>query len=725
MRHAGFAVVVSATESSLNALLQQSFSLGGPFYFPLPQTVTVGGTQVALGGIALAACPTVEVRAAGPTVRFAFFSTCNARVAGASQSQRWKVRLDVTVNASFVLGPVNNFITLQLDTSTVTFGPLTVTFLQGPPPPPPVMAALQSQAVANAATAVVRRMPNLQLAQLCPANLVHTESYTYPKTGLSVFDWFTISFTVSRVFIRYFDGAVTIAADFAGVTNGNPAALVDLTAQQTHTIYTEVYNDKAVELQAPHFVERSQSTLFPGLSVLVNIEVVKSMMRQMSAQTVGTPLTDRVNLISVSADYAEFKKPLRGWEDGLHLRAKVRVGGSTWVDVFTFMENEAQADIYLQPFVEVYDGWKSEYQGDPKWQVYVARVDVSTTMLMDIAIAAAQVLEVFLFTIVTMPALILNYQLLFKSLQELGEDINRAFAKADTENAANKVQRQLQGSLYDADLPQDAAFVSVTPDGLETGWAGGRFLANYTPAIPVGGATIRPTSWPATARQPIVTSVELDKAWQGLNRASLKATWEVRRADTNEVVVVGIKPYNSPAGNGVSINHHSEQLYLVDEFRVRCTLTLIAGDTVGEIWSDVATLRIEDKLDRRQSFVEWGPKWVRFHNAGTNGAMWSRYSRSRIHRTAVAARCRALWIATTLGLPKGTRFHYFDYLPWGWEGVPFHRTELCEYCFFGGPDKTVPYPAFDWFEPNAGLAYHQTMATQAASGTEFFERHFG
>jgi hypothetical protein len=38
-----------------------------------------------------------------------------------------------------------------------------------------------------------------------------------------------------------------------------------------------------------------------------------------------------------------------------------------------------------------------------------------------------------------------------------------------------------------------------------------------------------------------------------------------------------------------------------------------------------------------------------------------------------------------------------DALPFAWGQLNANRKPLCEYCFFGGPEKTVPFPHDDWF----------------------------
>jgi hypothetical protein len=75
----------------------------------------------------------------------------------------------------------------------------------------------------------------------------------------------------------------------------------------------------------------------------------------------------------------------------------------------------------------------------------------------------------------------------------------------------------------------------------------------------------------------------------------------------------------------------------VSQFIVRVTLTLTLGNQTGDVWSGQATVSITDILDRSHNVVHWGP-----HG-------WAHVRRSRIHRTAVSAHCRALRIAAVMG----------------------------------------------------------------------------
>jgi hypothetical protein len=217
-------------------------------------------------------------------------------------------------------------------------------------------------------------------------------------------------------------------------------------------------------------------------------------------------------------------------------------------------------------------------------------------------------------------------------------------------------------------------------------------------------ATFAPASWPASFKQPISMAVTLRDDLVKLG-ANITVKWRVRRSDTQELILTASKAYDDPAGNGVLIPHHSQELYFVDQFLVRCTIELTIDGQTGEIWTNVQKVSISDYLDRHHKYVEWGPHLVHFKNQGTGWEWWEHTRRSRIHRTAVSARCRMLRLvskehAAAFTDPEYQLFTivtYKDVLPFSWANLNNHRKPLCEYCFFGGPEKKTPLPEEDWF----------------------------
>lgn len=710
--HAGFAVVASARQGSINTVLATIFSEIGPFFFPLPQTVNVGGVIVSFGGIAQIAAPVLEFHP-NPlnAVRgnFAFFSTFNAKV-GNGPAYRWRVRLDVAADVAISLGPVNGKIILQANTASITIQPLKVTFLQGPPPPAAVTDALQSAEFAAVATAAVRRLPPFTLATLAPAEFSRTQPATFKDSDYSVFDWFSFTLLVSNTVVRIFEDAVTIAANFSQITNGDANALVDLT--RTHgggSIYVERITDDT-DVEDPKFpiipVETSY-TAGTSLATSFNIAVVTHIFGVISPQVAHTPISKQAELRWINGGYSRFEKPFRGNEDGLVINIGVLVMGAI----------DAIVTVNLQPCLRIYD--RSANIGTEGWTLFVARVDVAIPWQVEFVLGIAQALAVAVGMIITLPVAILGHKAL-PLVTETFDDINKAFAQGDTENIAAAQKLTIQNSAYDAKLP-GARYISVTADAIDIGFGTGASAPFSLPQDPSDGASISPDVWSVYDRRPIKTAVTLTPQWATLVRNKLQAVWEVRRKDTNAVVVTGSAPYLSVLGNGVSIPHHSQALYLVSEYVVRCTLTMTLGNQTGEIWAGVQSIKIPDEIDRSHPYVEWGPKFVYFSNPGTakQGVpdTWVRLSRSRIHRTAVAARCLMLKRAAsdrvaatererTTGhyISKHPKFRYKDFLPFSRETLSEHRKELCEYCFFGGPEKQVPFPAEDWFEPNQKVA---------------------
>ena len=713
-RNANFSVVASLRGDEVNLRLAAAIGNAGPLFFPLPQTITVRGVPVSFGGLARFSAPILEFHPNPQdliTAHFAFFSTFSAKVGAAAPvgagANKWQVRLDVTVSMSVTLAPQNKRIVLSANLSTVTFQPLKVTFLQGPKPPPEIIDALQSPELAAIATSFVHTLGIIPIADLAPAQLVYTQPATFKESNYSVFNWFTVVLNVKRTELRVFEDAVTIAVDFAGITNGDRNALVDLT--RTHgggRIYIKerVYDDRYPNGIAPTIPDPTWYGADADFALTVNMELLSSIIEhQVSTQVSGTPISDKALLNSIRVHYGQFDpyKDIAG--------PTVRSDDSLWFEMHvTAFGVRGDVNIYVQPY------WEAGV-----WALRVGRVDVDFPWWADLIIGIAKAVALFIGLVIGVPLSVLS-QAGFPKLLEAYDGIGKAFGDADPSNLENEAMRTLQEGVSTTRLPQ-FRYISITPAGIDAGAGRGKKTLGPLPVAPSGGASISilmPTGrdgkpmrltpnggWSVYDRRPIRTNVKLDPSWEKLNRTSLMAVWEIRRADTNAVVVTGVKPYNAPAGNGIDIPHHTKDLYYVTEFIIRCTLTMIVNNQAGEIWSDVTTIKIDDDIDRTLPFVEWGPKEVHFKNAGTNNEWWVRISRSRIHRTAVVARCAYLRVAAQIRADeakislrhRSPPFRYKESLPFSRENLNAHRKELCEYCFFGGPIRTDPYPVEDWF----------------------------
>jgi|GEM_PF-3132926 len=713
--HADFALVASAREAFLNRAIQANFS-GGPFFFPLPQTIIVGGETVTFGGMVQIAAPAVELHPnAQNTARFhfAFFTTFNARVDsqvvpvdGGSASQRTfrsRVRLDASVDLAVYLGPVNGQIILQLNTAAISFQPLKLTILEGPRPPQKILDALQSQKLADAATNAVRQIRPVTLTTIASNELNVSQPGRFKDSNFSVFEWFRFTLLVSRVVIKVFEGAITVAVDFAKITNGNENALTDLTGKQNGgSIRIQRITDN-IDSSDPIFLGGQTYGGGADIAFAFNHIVMSHVLDVISPQIAGTPVIHKeiagvgitASISSISGGYSFFEHDLHGWESGIGINVGINVRGI-----------DGSFSVKLQPFFREYD--RATNVGTEGWYIFVAQVDIDFPWYIDVLVFIANVLEMILQMIVTVPLTLYNKSFTVRLLDR----INKGFAGIDTDNLENNVKLTVQNSVFDAGLPR-ARYIALTHDGIDMGFGSGSFAPFALPGNPPQGAYITPVTWDAENRAPIITSVSVIPEWARLISGDLLAVWEIRRKDTNQIIATGTRRYVSSTGNGISIPHHSKDLYLVKEFIVRCRLTTTLQNQVGEIWSGVQNIVIQDKIDRSHPYVEWGPEWAYFANAGTDFKTWMRYSRSRIHRTAVAARCRMLKAGaddrvlsmereakTGRYTGKHPKFRYKDTLPFSHENINQHRKELCEYCFFGGPDKTAPYPVEDWFEPN-------------------------
>jgi hypothetical protein len=219
-------------------------------------------------------------------------------------------------------------------------------------------------------------------------------------------------------------------------------------------------------------------------------------------------------------------------------------------------------------------------------------------------------------------------------------------------------------------------------------------------------------------RWPMSFSIRLSRAAQRI-AANLQVTWQVFRSDNNALLAAFSRPYiprgvlqdivvtqenaivrgarPDPATNGILIGLRHKDYYFLPGVRVTCSVTADLGGQRSEIFAGESVVLITDNLDRHRKFVQWGPHVVYFANAGTDNKTWVHNRTSKVHRTALGGRCSMMRERAAAPSRKRPKFTYADNLPYKWEELFQHRHYLCEYCFFGGPDKTKPYPQEDWF----------------------------
>jgi len=696
-RHAGFGAVATITEALVNDVVatyaRNSF---GPRFFPLPQTINVNFVAVTFGGVMEMLAPKIELHA-NPAdlvrVHFSFQSTLRAQFSG-QPMRTWAVQLDGTVDVGLITTIQNDQIILGINTRQVVFQPLAVTVLKGSQIPSPIQSALQSQAMADLATAFVQALPSLVIS---PPLLSARINFTQPspkdflKFGLSEFDWFHVDLTASRIVVKPMEHAVTVAVDFiAGpdgrfttIARGNSNQLVDLIkVRGPGSIYTYTINQRVVE-NPPYepFLVPSREPGGGSIAAVFNMEVIAFVIaNQISPQLAGTPIAQNVNVNSIGVAYATFQKPLLPIElaqqDGLEILFSVATAAG-----------DINGRVLLQTYRETFDLPTASLRDD-SWLIYAAQAEINLPLWVNVSVVGLGVILAYALPILT-PFIEFGVT---EAISEISNIVQKSEAKA--RQSLQRVgfpmpsKKPLPG-LTKPDWGWAIKYASFTSESFDTAIYP---LVEIQPEEALG--VISPAWWSVYNRNPIPVTLKIRSDLETLAGNNLMLNWEVRRADTNQLVTNGVKAYSDSLGDGVLIvliPHHTPELYAVDDFIVSVTATITLGSQVGEIWSGSQTIPIVDSLDRHHKYVHWGPIGVFFMNAGTDKQWWTRVRRSRIHRTALSARCREVRRSK-----KGTR-KYFDTLPFEWEDLNQHRIPLCEYCFFGGPDKSVPFPEEDWF----------------------------
>ena len=180
----------------------------------------------------------------------------------------------------------------------------------------------------------------------------------------------------------------------------------------------------------------------------------------------------------------------------------------------------------------------------------------------------------------------------------------------------------------------------------------------------------------------------------------LRIRWSVRRADTGETVF--LRDGNAAQLLKLRLSQDEIPLAMCDHFVVSVRVYRLFGPKdVQEILNESSNLRVTDIVDRSHPFVRWKHvariDQVKVEPDGRKVLLGRplRQKQSKIHRTHLSERCAMLLsITQPLSPPHGEKFppkeiEYLDVLPFQLAALAEHRRQVCDYCFFGGPDKDV------------------------------------
>jgi hypothetical protein len=558
-----------------------------------------------------------------------------------------------------------------------------------------ILTTLQAPALTGVLAAVVEALNPLVLSPpLLRTQLDKTVPGSFPAANFSVFEWFRIQLSASRLVARILDGAISVGVDFAGYTNGDPSALTDLTSfSGGGCVYTWEITDETLPGDQPILTAAVEPT---GGSIVAvsNMSFISALVGSQIAPSVrNTPVTPQVHLGQLHAGYATFQKPLRGTEDGLA------------VDVIVVADGfPVNARIMVQACCVHYDGPPPFARADT-WRFIIGDVSLDVPWFVDAGVALLTVFLSVASSAITGGVPVFAPLAAIAATALIEGEIPSAVSNQEA-NAKSKLEGQAASfgppapwfqplpGLTSPRWQGQIGYVSINPNTVDVAIDMAMEPIPAETEQPI--ASIGPSSW-SVYEHTITVTAQLRADIDPLVRDSAVVAWEVARADTGAVVATATRPYAAFFGNGISFGRHNADLYEVDSFIARCEISFRMAGESANVFTGEQALTIADDIDRHHKFIQWGPRVVFFRNQGTGNEWWGHIRRSKIHRTAVSARCLELRQA----IRHRRLFTYSDSLPFAdestWERTNENRGPLCEYCFFGGPNKTVPYPFEDWF----------------------------
>lgn len=210
------------------------------------------------------------------------------------------------------------------------------------------------------------------------------------------------------------------------------------------------------------------------------------------------------------------------------------------------------------------------------------------------------------------------------------------------------------------------------------------------------------SSWPVKDRSEIVVSAVIPNGYYHPDDDAVRIRWRVYGDTTSNKILekdVKIKKnrWVTQSPKKIVIDHAKDELDSVEVFIVRCRIYRPWGVATQEIWKGELLIKIEDRLHRDKPFVRWERTVffknysAKLNNPSRKGLGWTEERRKfAIHKTDPDERC-LFADGYTKKLNKDELI-YLDELPFPESEIKHNMDQVCEYCFFGGPDKVNPKP---------------------------------
>jgi hypothetical protein len=162
----------------------------------------------------------------------------------------------------------------------------------------------------------------------------------------------------------------------------------------------------------------------------------------------------------------------------------------------------------------------------------------------------------------------------------------------------------------------------------------------------------------------------------------VRIRWQIRRSDTGKVAATVTRLASDPKATRIKVNFASLSggtEFAPPSFTVEVRVFRGSGWFIHDYFNRTLKMVVQDRLDRSHPYVRWHRDIV----ALSLGKVVI-HRRSALHRTAYPGRCH---FADQFSYKLEEGPQYLDELPFPIPSIPSHRKEICEYCFYGGPDK--------------------------------------
>lgn len=283
-----------------------------------------------------------------------------------------------------------------------------------------------------------------------------------------------------------------------------------------------------------------------------------------------------------------------------------------------------------------------------------------------------------------------------------------------TENAEGNIKNNIMNQLasfnstFKFTLPNtESPEITIRPNdivvkasGLSTWFTASVDYGKFTELIISGNNNS--TIWSVHNRNPIVIKFSAPEGLYHPDDDMVKIRWTVFAEHTGNKIIetdeaIKRKSLSTHIPTHCKIDHAKTEWDAFEKYIIRCRVYRPWGVTTQEIYYKEITITIADRLHRDKPYVRWESDvfykgyTAKLKDENRQPLGWINEKRkSQIHKTDPDTRC-GYADRYTDKLTKDDLI-YLDTLPFPESDIKLHLNEICEFCFYGGPDKVNPKP---------------------------------